>query len=130
MRNVLEPRSFSGSARKLSDVSSTPPSIRNACVISSGYPMTDQPERLAHYEKILGKSPRRGLTAQEAAEHCGMSVGSFHAWLKRQGIACRIPGTQRYDLKALDAAIDKLMGIVPPTAERKLTPYEAWKAKR
>jgi hypothetical protein len=57
-------------------------------------------------------------------------LGGFHAWLKRHGVACRIPGTQRYDLKALDAAIDKLMGIVPPTAERELTSYEAWKAKR
>jgi hypothetical protein len=89
-----------------------------------------EPERLAHYLRISGKGPKRGLTAQEAAEHCGLSVAGFHNWVKRQGIQCRIPGSNRYDLRALDAAIDKLMGIAQPAPERELTPYEAWKAKR
>lgn len=90
------------------------------------------PERRAHYERISGKAPRRGLTAHEAAEHCGMTVPTFHAWVKRQGIVCRIPGTLRYDLKALDAALDRLMGLVKPASEpqHELTPYEQWKAKR
>jgi hypothetical protein len=91
------------------------------------------PARRAHYERISGKAPRRGLTAQEAAEHCGMSVSGFHSWLKRADVKCRIPGTTRYDLKALDAELDRIMGLAKPAAaapERGPTPYEAWKAKR
>src|SRR5262245_415462 len=92
--------------------------------------MTEQPERFAHYERIAGKGPKRGLTAEQAAEHLGLSVPGFHAWVKRQGIQCRIPGSNRYDLRALDAAIDKLMGMAPAAPERALTPYAAWKAER
>lgn len=89
------------------------------------------PERRAHYERISGKAPKRGLTVHEAAEHCGMTVPGFSSWMKRAGIKCRIPGSTKYDLKKLDAELDRLMGLSKPDApERELTPYEAWKAKR
>lgn len=88
-------------------------------------------ERRAHYERIAGKAPKRGLTAHEAAEHCGMSVSGFQSWLKRTGVQCRIPGSTRYDLKKLDAELDRLTGLsATAVPERELTPYEAWKAKR
>jgi hypothetical protein len=88
-------------------------------------------ERREHYERISGKAPRRGLTVHEAAEHCGMSVSGFLSWIKRAGIVCRFPGTTKYDLKKLDAELDRIMGLAKPDApERELTPYEAWKAKR
>jgi len=88
-------------------------------------------ERREHYERISGKAPRRGLTVHEAAEHCGMSVSGFCSWVKRAGISCRIPGTTKYDLKKLDAELDRIMGLSAPAGQAaELSPLEAWRAKR
>lgn len=52
----------------------------------------------------------RGLTIQEAAEHCGYSVSGFKKWIRRTGINCRISGTRRYDASKLDETLDTLAG--------------------
>jgi len=89
------------------------------------------PERRAHYERISGKAPKRGLTVHEAAEHCGMTVPGFSSWMKRAGIKCRIPGSTKYDLKKLDAELDRIMGLSAPAGQAaELSPLEAWRAKR
>jgi len=87
------------------------------------------PERRAHYERISGKAPKRGLTLKEAADYCGLSESSFRTWCKKMGVECRIPGIARYDLKKLDLELDRLTGITP-TSNATPTAYQAWKAKR
>jgi hypothetical protein len=69
----------------------------------------------------------RGLTIEEAAKHLGLSVSGFRHWLKRSGVKCRIMGTHRYDIRALDAALDRLSGIAQPAAPRDA--FEDWEAK-
>src|SRR5687767_8669708 len=91
---------------------------------------TASPERRAHYERIAGKGPKRGLTLTEIAAELSMTAAGFSAWLRRTGINCRIPGSKRYDLKALNEGLDRLMGTGARGPERELTPYEAWRAKR
>ena len=71
---------------------------------------------------------KRGLTKQEAADYCGCNtLAAFDRW-RREGIVPEaIPGTNRWDRKALDAALDRASGLVTGSAE--LTPYQRWKAE-
>ena len=73
-----------------------------------------------------GNKMPRGLTIEESAKHLGLSVSGFRHWMKRSGIKCRITGTHRYDIKAIDAALDKLSGLAP-VAQR--DEFEEWEAK-
>ena len=66
----------------------------------------------------------RLLTRQQAAERCGLTESGFSTWVVRKLVPGPLPGTRRWDAKALDQAIDRLSGLDP---ERELTPYEKWK---
>ena len=56
--------------------------------------------------------PKRGLTAEQAAEYCGCeTVDAFLTWVKRRIVPGPIPGTHRWDRKAIDAALDHLSGL-------------------
>jgi len=75
---------------------------------------------------------KRGLTKQEAATYCGCNtLAAFDRW-RQKGIV-RIdpmPGTNVYDRKALDRALDAASGIVPGSAAvEELSPYQRWKAE-
>jgi hypothetical protein len=72
---------------------------------------------------------KRGLTKQEAAEYCGCNtLAAFDRW-RRVGVVNidPIPGSNVYDRKALDAALDVASGIVTESAAE-LSPYLRWKA--
>lgn len=66
----------------------------------------------------------RLLTRQQAAERCGLTESGFSTWVVRKLVPGPLPGTRRWDAKALDQAIDRLSGLDP---KRELTPYERWK---
>ncbi len=69
---------------------------------------------------------KRGLTIQEAADHCGISISCFRSWIRDGLVPGPWPGTKRYDKKALDDALDKLSKLeqnLPSNA------YDAWKEK-
>lgn len=51
------------------------------------------------------------VSVKEAAAYCGMSASGFRAWIKRAGIQAKVSGTRRYNLDAIDKAIDALSGI-------------------
>ena len=67
---------------------------------------------------------QRLLTRTEAARRCGLTESGFSTWVVRKIVPGPIPGTRRWDVKALDQALDRLSGLDP---ERELTPYEKWK---
>lgn len=68
----------------------------------------------------------RCLTREQAAEYCGLTPEGFSAW-QRQGIVPGpIPGTKRWDRKALDAALDRASGLRHAEAEPE-NPWEAWR---
>ena len=55
---------------------------------------------------------KRGLTAEQAAEYCGCeTIEAFNTWVKRKIIPGPIPGTHRWDRKAIDQALDRLSGL-------------------
>jgi len=70
----------------------------------------------------------RLLTKSEAATYCRCSLSAFDDWIRRGIMPGSIPGTHRWDRKAIDRALDKLSGIVPQSDTA--TAYDEWKAKR
>ncbi len=71
---------------------------------------------------------KRLLTKKEAAEHCGLSVRGFGSWIARGLIPSALPGTNRWDLKALNHCLDRLSGLTSPHAEE--DPFGQWLAGR
>ncbi|UZE51868.1 hypothetical protein ONR75_15650 [Rhodopseudomonas sp. P2A-2r] len=70
----------------------------------------------------------RGLSKQQAADYCGCeSMSAFDTWRRKGIVPPAIPGTNRWDRKAIDAALDRASGLV--TASETLTPYGRWKAE-
>src|SRR5450759_1403414 len=55
-------------------------------------------------------SPRL-LSRAEAANYCGLSCQGFSTWVKIGRLPGPIAGTARWDLRAIDAALDLLSGI-------------------
>jgi hypothetical protein len=71
----------------------------------------------------------RCLTVYEAAVYAGCkTVSAFRDWVRRGIMPGPLPGTHRYDRKAIDAALDRLSGLSATMME--LSPYEAWKRHR
>lgn len=72
----------------------------------------------------IGLIPR-GLTREQAAEYCGCeTTGGFDDWVRRQIIPRPIPGTTRWDRKAIDRALDRRSGLIE-TAD---SSFEEWAA--
>lgn len=69
---------------------------------------------------------KRGLTVEEAAEYCGITISGFRAWVNDGLVPGPWPGTKRYDQKALDNALDKLSQL---DQNRPTNAYDAWKEK-
>jgi hypothetical protein len=53
----------------------------------------------------------RLLTREEAAAYCRLSRQGFSRWVKTGRLPGPIAGTARWDLRAIDAALDSLSGI-------------------
>ena len=69
---------------------------------------------------------KRGLTINEAAEYCGVSVSAYRSWMNQGIVPIYWPGTRRIERLALDDALDKMSGRGKPAAG--LSKYDAWKA--
>jgi hypothetical protein len=70
----------------------------------------------------------RGMTRDEAAAYCGCeTVATFSDWVRRGIVPRALPGTHRWDRKAIDAALDRASSL-----ESKLqqSPLEVWRARR
>ena len=70
----------------------------------------------------------RGMTRKEAAAYCGCeSMAAFSDWVRRGIVPGPLPGTHRWDRKAIDAALDRASGLETGLQE---SPLEAWRAQR
>jgi hypothetical protein len=85
--------------------------------------------------KQAGGMPRfltvvpRGMTKEVAANYCGCeSKAAFDAWVRKGIVPGPIPGTQRWDLKAIDLWLDRASSLEPTTASS--DPLAEWKARR
>ncbi len=68
------------------------------------------------------------MTTREAAEYCGLSVSGFRAWRQRGIAPAPVKGTYRYDIDALNRAIDRASGLTKPQEKPIISPYDKWKA--
>ena len=71
--------------------------------------------------------PPRGLSREDAAAYCGLSAYGFDQWVRRAIVPGPIPGTQRWDRKAIDLALDRASGLGTDTRE---TAFDVWRARR
>jgi hypothetical protein len=71
---------------------------------------------------------KRGLSKREAAEYCGCTtLAAFDQWRAKRIVPGPIPGTARWDRKALDAALGRASGLT--IKSEGLSPYQRWKAE-
>lgn len=66
----------------------------------------------------------RLLTREEASTYCRLSMRGFSQWVKMGRLPGPIAGTARWDLRAIDAALDSLSGIGSNTQE---DAFDKWK---
>lgn len=66
----------------------------------------------------------RLLTEKEAAESIGLDVATFRNWVTSGKLPKAIPDCGKFDIKAIDAALDRLSGLGGPS-----NALDAWKAK-
>jgi hypothetical protein len=60
---------------------------------------------------------------------CGCNtLAAFDRWQQKGIVPPAIPGTSRWDRKALDKALDRASGLVTESTAD-LSPYQRWKAE-
>jgi hypothetical protein len=71
----------------------------------------------------------RLMTGAEAAAYLGLTPASFSKWVAEGRAPKPLPGTRRWDRKAIDLAIDKASGIVVPPVvpDEEECPLEKWR---
>jgi hypothetical protein len=71
--------------------------------------------------------PPRLVTKAEAARYCGASPATYAKWVLAGILPPSLPVIGKYDMRALDAALDKLSGI---KSEQSEDGFEKWKRGR
>jgi hypothetical protein len=66
----------------------------------------------------------RLATEKEAAETAGLDLATFRAWVASGKLPKPIPDCNKYDLKAIDAALDRVSGLGGPA-----NALDAWRAR-
>jgi hypothetical protein len=71
----------------------------------------------------------RGLSREQAAAYCGCTVSAFDDWQRRRIVPGPIPGTKRWDRKAIDTALDKASGLIVRSgaADEAANAYDEWR---
>ena len=69
----------------------------------------------------------RAVTKRQAREYLSLCESSFDAWVRAGRIPGPISGTNRWDIRAINAAIDKLSRI---EQDSQISELEKWKAER
>lgn len=66
----------------------------------------------------------RLVAEKEAADAVGLDLATFRAWVAGGKLPKPLEGCNKYDLKAIDAAIDRVSGLGGPA-----NALDAWRAK-
>jgi len=74
----------------------------------------------------------RLLSKSEAAAYCGLGVRGFENWVAKGLVPGAVPGTARWDRKAIDAALDKASGIsgCDEGESQERSPLDTWLMRR
>jgi hypothetical protein len=83
----------------------------------------------AELKKFNSAVQPRGMTKTDAAAYCGCgSLAAFDDWVRRGIVPGPIPGTHRWDRKAIDMKLDLASGLETTIAPA--TALEKWRAKK
>ena len=79
----------------------------------------------------MNDSPRyqdaaRLIDRTKAARYCNLSTSAFSDWVRKGKLPGPLPGTARWDLKAIDRALDVLSGL----SSVESSALDDWRAKR
>ena len=74
----------------------------------------------------LALKPRL-VSRAEAALYCGLKPSRFSDLVRNGTMPPAIPGTNKWDIRAIDQRLDKLSGIQP---EKQQSALERWKAQQ
>jgi excisionase family DNA binding protein len=69
------------------------------------------------------------MTRAEAAAYYGISASTFSGWVAAGRLPGPLPGTRRWDRKAIEAWLDQLSGIVAASTPVE-SPLAQWKRQR
>lgn len=75
----------------------------------------------------MSQTDARLLSRAEAAAYCGLKPSRFSEWVKSGLVPPPLPGTKKWDRRAIDLQIDKISGIKAP---EKKSALEAWKERK
>jgi predicted DNA-binding transcriptional regulator AlpA len=72
----------------------------------------------------------RLMSGSAAAAYLGLTPASFAKWVADGRAPRPLPGTRRWDRKAIDQILDKTSGIAAPSIVPTEDPYETWKRQQ
>lgn len=78
--------------------------------------------------QVLPSQAPRLISKAQAANYCGVSPSAFAHWVKQGTLPKPVPGTNRWDIKAIDYRLDKLAGI-PLTTKMPELEFDEMEAK-
>jgi len=65
----------------------------------------------------------RLISRKDAAAYCGVAQSTFSLWVSTHKMPPAVPGTRKWDKKAIDAKLDEISGLdTEPTEDR----YTKW----
>jgi len=73
---------------------------------------------------VTWQMTRRLVSDKEAAEEIGIPLATFRAWVEIGRLPKPLADCGKYDLKAIDAAIDRISGLGGST-----NALDAWRAR-
>lgn len=65
----------------------------------------------------------RLIGRKEAAAYCGIAESTFSMWVATHKLPTTIPGTRKWDKRAIDAKLDEISGLDGNDDE---DPYDKW----
>lgn len=66
------------------------------------------------------------MSGTDAAAYCGVTLNTWSKWVAAGTVPAPLPGTRRWDRKAIDIVLDRLSGIESPVAPPEENPLEKW----
>jgi hypothetical protein len=85
------------------------------------------PNNLASTHQTSNGLTQRLLSRAQAASYLNLSTSAFSGWVRRGIVPAAIPGTKRWDKKAIDAALDRSSDLHATTD---MSPLDQWRSKR
>jgi hypothetical protein len=69
------------------------------------------------------------MSGAAAAAYCGVTPATWSKWVAAGTVPPALPGTRRWDRKAIDLALDKASGIVAPPGAAEDDEVATWERK-